>query len=267
MNDGGWDEYAAVLAGLTYLSGGIFWTFLCVFARIFAAISVSSFFPSTDLPKLFRASLAFILTIVITPALFKQYPSENSAFTNFAWIFANYIYGFILGYLLSFPVWIIEACGNIIDMQRGEQMGSILNPLTGSQSSSIGRLLTRAFLTYFIIHNGLLYFINTLYTSFQVIQFNSISFLLSRQNVENCISMFTKYIYLSVDLVLPIIVALLLVDLILSLVSSFIQQLNVTVLSMPIKSTIALLILCICVGDLFHNVFTKFISQTKVVLF
>ena len=66
---------------------------------------------------------------------------------------------------------------------------------------------------------------------------------------------------------LPIIVALLLIDLILSLINSFIPQLNVTVLSMPIKSITALLILCICIGDVFHNVFSKFLAQTKNIIF
>lgn len=260
-------SYTELIGSIQYLSSGFFWAFLCIFARILAAISGSPFFPANNLTKLFRAGLSFILALVITPALFRQYPTDNTWFINLVFIFTNYIYGSILGYLLSFPVWIIESCGNIIDMQRGEQMGSILNPLTGTQSSSIGRLLTRAFLTYFVLHNGLLYFINTIYDSFQIIKFNSMLPIISISNVNNSITMFTKYIYLSVDLVLPIIVALLLVDLILSLISSFIQQLNVTVLSMPIKSTTALFILCFCVGDMFHNVFTKFISQTKSLLF
>jgi len=60
---------------------------------------------------------------------------------------------------------------------------------------------------------------------------------------------------------------MLLIDLLLGLISSFIPQINVTVMSMPIKSSVAILLLSLFLGVLFHNVFTKIFINTFKILY
>jgi type III secretion protein SpaR/YscT/HrcT len=254
-------DYLGLAANFKLVNSWL-WPFGCIFARLLGAIMLSILFPK-DLSRLIKAGLALLLAGTIAPSLIQNQVTEDNLLINILLVISNYIYGAILGYMLSFPIWIIEACGNIIDMQRGEQIGALLNPSTGDPSSSIGGLITRAFVTYFVIKQGFLYFINTIYLSFDAIRLNQILLAISAKNLEQYINMFTQYLYWSIDLILPIIVALLLIDLIFGLINSFIPQLNVTIFSMPIKSSIALLILYICIGDLFHNVFVKFMAQAK----
>lgn len=260
-------DYAAVALNILQYMKTALWPFCCVYARIFGAIMVFVLFPSKNINQLLKASLAFILALIITPSLINQLKPIENLFINICLIYLNYIYGCILGYLLSFPIWLVEACGNVIDMQRGEQIGALLNPSTGDPSSSIGGLLTRAFVTYFVLNKGILYFIGTIFGSFQFIAVTNILPAINGKSIEHLISIFSLYLYWSIDLVLPIIITLLLIDIILSLINSFIQQLNVTILSMPIKSMIAILILCIYLEFLFHSVFLKFITETKILIF
>ena len=55
-----------------------------------------------------------------------------------------------------------------------------------------------------------------------------------------------------------------LIEIILGLISSFIPQLNVTVISMPLKSAVALFALVFYLSTFLHQIMNKFVSEIRV---
>ena len=251
---------------LEHISTNWLWELSFIFARILAAIMICPLFSSNYLSKLLRTSISLMFTFILFPH-FSQIPISNNVLLNMILLISNFLYGSLLGYFISLPIYLVESCGNIIDMQRGEQLGALINQLTGTPSSSIGKLLVKTFTIYFVLNQGFLFFFDIILNSFEFVPINSLFPILSAKLVHSYIYFFCNYLYWVVVLIIPIIIALLLIDLVLSLISSFIPQMNVTVVSMPIKSISALLILSIYIGSILHNVFIKYLAQLKSILF
>ena len=233
---------------------------LMIFARFLGAISVHPMFSSSILSSLLRNSLSLMLAILIFPYLrINTSLSLSHPFGTILLIAGNYCYGYLIGFFLSFPIWLIESCGNIIDTQRGEQAGAIMNKLTSNPASSIASLLTKAFIVYFVMNNGLIFFLGTLFKSFSIIPVDNLWAALTQMHVNDYTHAVSQYFYWVIVLVLPIILALFLLDLILGLIGAFIPQMNVTVIAMPIKSALALFLLTMMCGYIFHNILVKFL--------
>ncbi len=238
---------------------------LLIFARFLGAISVHPMFSSSILSSLLRNSLSLMLAILIFPYLRANTQLNlNNPFMMILLIAGNYCYGYLIGFFLSFPIWLIESCGNIIDTQRGEQAGAIMNKLTSNPASSIANLLTKAFMVYFVINNGLIFFFDTLFRSFSVIPVDNLLAALTQMHINDYTHAVSQYFYWVIILVLPIIVALFLLDLIFGLIGAFIPQMNVTVIAMPIKSALALFLLTMMCGYIFHNILIKFLMPISL---
>lgn len=249
-----------------YSNKDILWLWFFAFARFIGVMNIMPVFNSSLTTKLLKANFAIMLAVIVYP-LYKDINIENnSIFLNCILVASNFLYGLLIGYFLSFPIWLIESCGNIIDMQRGEQMGAIVNQLTNNPASSIASLLVKAFIAYFVVNNGLLFTFDLLFKTFSVIHVNDFLPLIDAQHVSSYINIFASYFYWVVVLIVPIIISMLLIDLILGLVSAFIPQMNVTILSMPIKSGLALALMSVYIGYMFHEVFVKFITQVQNIL-
>lgn len=238
------------------------WPLILIFARILGAMIICPLFSKNYLSAFLRAILALIFACIFYPA-YLHIETGNGYLSHAILLFSNLAYGALLGYLISLPIWLIESCGRVIDMQRGEQMGAVINQITGTPSSSIGKLMVQAFIAYLVINNGLLFFIDTIGSSFFLVPINNLLPVLDNTHISKYIDIFASYLYWVAVLTLPLIVVMLFIDLILGLISSFIPQLNVTVISMPIKSVVALFVLALYLGSLFHNVFIQFLTQIR----
>lgn len=258
-------NYSVLINLIHYGSQDLIWGFSFIFVRILGSMMILPLFSSSTFNHFFKGCLAFLFSLIVFPWLITSQQSiSTDVVQNVYIIISNTVYGFILGYALSIPFWMIESCGSVIDMQRGEQMGSILNPITGNTSSSLGKLLTRTFLTYYAINGGILFYISFIYNSFAIIKYNTSITNISITMVTACIGIFTKFMILGISLILPIIFTLFIIDIILSTISAFIPQLNVTIFSMPIKSCTAIILLIFSINNMMHKFMYEIMNLVNI---
>lgn len=236
------------------------WVSLLSFSRILGMLSANTIFSASYFSKMLRSCVAILLSILVIPLNLK-YPVEGVIFYKIFYILLNFGYGYLIGFFLSFPIWLVESCGRIIDTQRGEQMGAIVSQLTKNPSSSMGKLLVQAFTVYLVMNNGILYIFGIILNSFAVVPINKVFQAIQLESIDKFIGIYAEYFYWMVILVIPIVFVLLLIDISFGVIGSFVPQLNITIISMPIKSILTLLLLSIYIGVLFHNVFSKFILK------
>lgn len=237
----------------------LLWLVLLIFGRFFGVLSIFVLF-AKRLPTVLKTSLALILAITVTP-YFSNVVLPTQTSVNSILLVKEVFYGGLIGYLLSLPIWMIEAIGNIIDLQRGEQLGAIVNQLTNNPDSSIAKLISQVFIVYFVSCNGLLFMLDVTFKSFTIVGVDKL--VPKFTSFAPYIDLFNSYFYWVVILGLPIISIMFLLELILGLISSFIPQLNVTVISMPLKSALALFALILYLSTLLHQVMDKFVIQIK----
>lgn len=227
--------------------------YLLVFCRIMGALFIIPIFADSIIPRSIRSILCGVIALIITP--YTQQQHLMIEYSNIVVVLLagtkEFFIGVLLGYMMSLPFWMIENTGNIIDVQRGEQMGSLYNPSSKLQSSSIGLLISKGFMVYFISNKGLLLFFQVICESFNVMSVTDLHAIFKIQ-YTTAIKFFTNYIYWTVVLALPVIFILFLIDISLSLISSFVPQLNVTVTAMPIKAVVAILMVILFIGVFYH---------------
>lgn len=190
-----------------------------------------------------------------------QYSLDISIYIKLFLLLMNFTYGYLIGFVLGFPIWIVEACGRIIDMQRGDQMGAIISKMTNNPSSTLSKFFVLAFTAYFAANSGIVYFFGIIFESFITVPINKSFPLVMKPDSNAFIGLLSDYFYLVVILVAPIIFILLIVDVAFSIIGAFVPQLNITIISMPIKSILALFLISIYLGLLFHDVFNKFVVK------
>ena len=232
--------------------------------RIYGALEVFILFNDKWTTKVLKLLLSVVLGVLIFP-YFHFNLVANGISIKILLLCKEIIIGAILGYIFSFPFWVIQNVGNIIDMQRGEQFGAIVNQTTNTPSSSIGDLLLQGYLAYIVSINGVIFFFQMVFASFKLIGINVFfanNFIFNDYNVF--IDFFAKYFYWVVVLVLPIIACMFLLDMVFGVIGSFVPAMNISVLSMPIKCVLALFLLTFYVDTLYHVDTMKFYQKIRI---
>ena len=241
------------------------WLVLIIAARIYGVFLIGVLFNNKWMPKILKISLSVSFALIVCPYINDYSHSLNVMFVLVLMI-KEFIFGAILSYLLNFPFWVIQNVGNIIDMQRGEQFGSIINQTTNNPSSSIGDLLLQGYIGYFMQINGMLFYLNMIFSSFKIMGIFEFTPRGPLSSLKFYQSFFGSYIHWLGILVIPVIVCTFMLDIVLGIIGSFVPSLNITIMAMPIKSIIALFLLLFYIGVIYHVGTIQFFSPLRQVI-
>lgn len=212
--------------------------------RLAGALIIAPFIPHNILTGILRSAFLFSLGLIICPVILPTVSVKNIDYLTLVAILAKEsLIGFCIGFLCSMIFWVAEVIGNLIDNQRGANMAEVYAPLTGSQTSTIGLLISQAVLLVFYHVGGFLMFLSVMFKSYQLWpvssffpQFTSEFPLVFLNAIDNMMTL--AFIFAS-----PVAMILFLSTFGLGLINRFAPQLNVFFLSMPINSAIAVFIL------------------------
>ncbi len=208
------------------------------------------------LPTMLRLGVAAVLGLVVAPTLVPAIetlhlqPLDPLALVML--VAKEVFVGFVMGALLAIPFLAFEALGFLIDNQRGASISATLNPLTGNDSSPLGLLFNQAFIVFFLISGAFLILLDLLYGSFQLWPVFEWTPTLRPGSMPFFIEQLMQVVNLGLLLAAPAIVAMLLAEIGLALISLAVPQLQVFFLAMPIKSALVLMLLLFYLGTLFE---------------
>jgi type III secretion protein T len=146
--------------------------------------------------------------------------------------------------------WIAEGIGTLLDNQSGSLISSVLNPMSGNDSATLGLFLNQVFVTYFLLSGGLLWCVGSLYDSYRLWPIQDFWPQFSQVGLQWWLTQFCRYFEMVVVLAAPIALALLLIELGFGIIGRFAPKMQVFVLAMPIKNIGSVVMLLIYVGVL-----------------
>jgi len=232
--------------------------FLVGMPRIFMILQTVPFMGATIITGQIRFVVAFSFYLVLHPMIFAVFSGQDvfmsSNLLYYGAILIKEIFlGFILGWLAGLAFWAIQSAGFLVDNQRGAAQATESDPLSGEQTSPLGSLLFQGMTYMFFSTGAALSFIGVIYASYEI--WPVASFFPTSVFSDSRLVLFFggKVAHLATQFILiagPIVVACLLTDISLGLVNRFASQLNVYVLSMPIKSAVAALLIFIYFNSL-----------------
>ncbi len=218
-------------------------------ARMLPIIALAPFFGSRVLPHPVKMCFALCLYVIFLPQLLTvtKTPLEFNL-TLFFYFFKELFIGFSIGFMISMPFTIVQNAGIIIDHQRGGASLMVNDPTIQNQSSPLGTLFNFVLIYLFFTINGPFLLIDAIVTSYEIIPpdgyFNPNFFLKGSGFWVTQISLLNKVMIISIQLATPALLAILMTDVFLGIANRLAPQVQITFLGMPLKSLLALTIVC-----------------------
>jgi len=233
------------------------WGFL-ILARMTAFMTIAPFFSIKTAPNLIKVGLAVLLTMLIMPTLPTpgNIPLDLIAYSIL--IIKEVVVGLILGYACSLTFTAIRIAGELIDNQMGFAMASIVDPQNNTSITLIGQFMNLLQILLFLAvdgHHRLLMAISYSYTLIPVT-----SAVFKTTFVTSTLKIFIEMFSLGIRIAAPFIVAFLICDLVLGIMARTVPQLNVFILSFPMKTGLGMLTIAVVLpvmASLVNNVLSQ----------
>lgn len=220
--------------------------------RVYAFVAISGILSTGAVPRLARNGAILILALPLVPVNLAHISIIGDSLPTLALYFAKeYAIGFLIGYMIGWIFWSVTAAGDFMDNQRGAAIASSIDPLLGQETTPLGNLFSQAFLTYMYSIGGILVILGLLYKSFELWPVTRMLPIVSEQFPVLILEILDLGMRTMFILAAPVIALMFLSELALALVSRFAPQIQVFILSMGIKSGIAMLVLVFYIKILF----------------
>lgn len=247
------ESYVIDLVNATFAKGNplaplsLFFLFM---ARFLPIIALSPFFGAKILPHPVKVCLAICMFVIFLPRLVTLTTTPLNYNINLLYLFfKEFFVGMTMGFIISMPFTIVSSAGILIDHQRGGASLMINDPTVQNQSSPLGTLFNYVAIYLFYLIDGPFLFIDGILNSYDIIPpdvfINPLIFHPGARFYEMMMGLFQKVMIVSIQLATPALLAILMTDVFLGIANRLAPQVQITFLGMPLKSLLALVIVCL----------------------
>lgn len=240
---------------------------LLVSIRISALFLLTPLFAVAQVPVRVRVILTLAMAVLMVASLDLR---SIMVPLNLAQFFSAAIVEFVLGAMLAFGVYAAFAAfllgGRIIDMQMGFGVASLIDPATRSQAPLLGTVLNLVAVMVFFAIDGHHLIIRGLAFSLSQIPPGS---PMPEIKMAALLAQFGGMFTYGLAIVAPVVFTLLLLDAGLGVMARTMPQMNVFIVSLPIKIMVGLIILAISMrylSPVMKNVFQSMFGYWERIL-
>lgn len=228
-----------------------FIVYLLVFVRIISFLGASPIMMIRGIPNLVKAGFGLILSFIVFN--FAPYEAANipdsivSLITTAA---GECAFGLVLGYIATLFMYAIQMSGQLMDLQIGFAMSSEFNVMSSTNVSIMGNITNLIGLMIFFLIDGHHMLISGLIESFNIVPLLSVH--VPQEVSTYVLTIFIKVIVLSLKLAAPVVIVLFITDFTMGLIARTVPQLNVLMMSLPVKVLVGLLAFSAALPGLVH---------------
>ena len=193
-------------------------------------------------PVKVRAGVAFMVAVLIFPAVKSFVPQTSlEPIPLMLLMVKETLFGVILGFIARLILIAIQFGGTVIGYQMGFAQANILDPTSEQQVPLMAQFLNVMGILVFLAVDGHHVFLRALVRSYEVLPPGKLDF--SGQTIPYVMELTGGMFVLGLKLVAPIMVVLVLSMFALGIMSRLMPQLNVLMLSFPIKIAMGLFLI------------------------
>lgn len=219
---------------------------LLIMARVLAFVWVLPIKEETKLPRMAVAgfSLCIAFSVYFQVDVNATYYTQTLLSFTLA-IIKEIIVGLIIGFVVKIYFQVFAFVGTLLSMQGGLSMSMVMDPSSGIQSTTIGRIYTLGFTALFMVSNGYHWLIHTFIDAFDIIPINGAVF--RTDIVGTVIEMIAGYLEIGLKLSLPIVAIIIIIDFAMGIMAKSVPQINMFVVGIPLKMIIMFLLMVMTV--------------------
>lgn len=239
-------DYLSTLPNMTLW--GVVSLFLLILMRFAPILAMAPFLGAKLAPGVARMGLAVFLSIIFLPYLIvnvKEPITFNNAFILYS--LKELLIGFILGFFIAVPFYIVQTSGIIVDYLRGASIMQSQDPSLQTQASPIGIFYNYILIVIFFQISGPFLFFDALVKSYEVVPpaefINPLFFSVKSTFWKTSMDIINQIVAIAIQLSAPCIVAILMAEMFLGIANRLAPQVQIAFLGMSIKSLLGLALL------------------------
>lgn len=221
--------------------------FLICLARVAAIFAIIPVFSGGQIPPQMRIGIAVMFALLTYPIIQSTLPVTSLTITDMAIIVAaEVIFGLLVGFIAQLIFMAAEFAGAIIGYQMGFAMANVFDPTTQQQVALISQFQGIFAILLFLSLNIHHFFLEAMVASFTLLPPGYLN--LTGGAIPMLVELSNNALILSIRLVAPIIALLILVNMTLGFMTRIFPQLNVFMLSFPLKIGISFIVMGMTFG-------------------
>jgi flagellar biosynthetic protein FliR len=231
--------------------------FALVLSRVAGIFSAIPVFGGRTVPLNIKVITILMITLVCFPVLRITAPQvPTDVFTLALLVMREVMVGVALGFITRIIFSAVEFSGQIIGMQMGFTISSIIDPSQGTQTQIMSVVQTLLATLMFLSMNIHHLFIRTIVDSFRIIPLGG--WQLNAEIISFIVKSTSDIFILGIRLAAPVMVALLLTSVTLGIMARAFPQMNIFMISMPLNIGIGFIVLGLTLTIFFHVLSTAF---------
>jgi flagellar biosynthesis protein FliR len=215
--------------------------FMLTLARIAPLFVLAPMFSSTQIPARAKSVIAVALAVGLTPLATKGVEIDADPWVLGGIVVKEMLVGAAFAYSLAALAAAVSAAGSYLDTLIGFSFGSLVDPLTGNQSSIISQLYSMVMLGVFIAIGGDTWVIQGLARTYELVPLDQAPAL--GPLVHGVQHAFVGVSVAAIEVAAPVMLALVITDAAFGIVARVMPQLNVFSVGFPAKVIIGLLLI------------------------
>ncbi len=215
---------------------------ILVMCRLGGMIATAPLFSTFPVPMQAKAALVALSAFIMYPFILQH--SNFAVPTNlimlFLMLFKELFIGILVGFCAQLIFIGIQIGGQLLSIQMGLAIAETLDPVTRQRTPVVGQLYLFTASMIFIFLNGHHQLFQSIYGSYSAIPIG-INFDITNKLVENILYFTSQLFPIAFAVVMPIFGLLFITDIALAFVSKIMPQMNIFMVSLPLKIYIGLL--------------------------
>ncbi len=229
--------------------------FLLVFVRMTGLFVVAPIFGRKNIPTYFKIGFSFFMSLILVNTTVLQTVQYDDNLIGYALlVMKEFLVGLSMGYIAYLSYTAIYIAGEIIDMQIGFGVVSVMDPMSNIQVPITSNIYFIISMLLFLMMNGHHMLIKALFDSFTSLPLGEAVF--SGDIYESIFNIFGTVLATGFKIAAPIVATVLIVDIALGTISRMVPQMNIFVIGMPLKIIVGLIVIVITM-PLFISIMQK----------
>ena len=239
--------------------------FVMIITRITGIIVIAPVFGSRNIPMQVKIGFSAIVAMILFSA--KQMPVYQfpDNLIPFILILINeFIIGLAIGFIANLIFAAIQLAGQIIDMQMGFGIVNVIDPIFGTQVPMMGNFKYLLALMIYLATNSHHILFKALFQSYDIIPIMGFKFHGSL--VDMILNVFIGMFTIALQISLPIVGALFVVEVALGIIARTVPQMNVFIVGMPAKIAVGFIMIMLILPFYVMFLETIFNQNTQDIL-
>ena len=227
----------------------------------FSGIGFIPVFSMRNVPVRWRAAFVMIVAFLGWQAGFTEHYTVNAfSFAFYTDLFAELILGMSLALVVHFVFAGLQMAGQVMDTQMGFGIVNVIDPITGTSAPLLGNFQYILAMFIFLNLDGHVQILQALQSSYEFIPAGAVDVFRTGSLTWYFINMFGGIFLTGFRLASPIMASLLITDFVLGFITRTVPQLNVFMVSLPIKILLGFVFLFLLI-PFYIIVFNQLMNQ------